>query len=207
MHYIVLSAWFESLSHTSDASEISLAFKARLQTCQVRPASGHSASGDASLVPKDCMWRWVGVFSWQTKRFVITGHLLGMFPPNPVKIHLTMCFLRDLSSKKAIGRLAIWLYQRVSSPKDSRGMINWHLIKVVLACPKKLEPRKWNKYQICALLLMQVELHCLQWPLWLAWQSTAVPNTNKCMIRYMRSGHQRPCNQIVFLDLPPRHFV
>ena len=121
---LVLSWWIESSSHTLDVSEILWAFKARLQTCQVRPASGHSASGDANPVPKDCIWRSVGVFSWQTKRFVITGHLLGMFPPNPVKIHLSMCFLRDLSSKKAIGRLAIWLYQRVSSPKDSRGMIN-----------------------------------------------------------------------------------
>ena len=57
-------------------------------------------------------------------RFVITGHLLGMLPPDlSVKMQLAMCLLRDPSRKKSIGRLAIWLYQRMSSPKDFRGMI------------------------------------------------------------------------------------
>ena len=84
-------------------------------------------------------------------------------------------------------RLADWRFGYISGWVHQRTLgawSIWHLIKVVLACPKKLEPRKWNKYQICVLLLMQVALHCLQWPLWLAWQSTAVPNTNKCMIWY-----------------------
>ena len=116
------------------------------------------------------MWHWVDVFSWLTKRFVIT--VLSQYYHWSFFLHVPIqpsgrdmrhhVFLRDhCSSKKVLGILAIWLHHWASFPKDYGN--EWPFLMIFLsACPGKSEPRIWHNYEIWN---MCVAVHVYNWSL------------------------------------------